>query len=314
MNARDPVSEAADDVVIRPLRSLDEYRACVELQERTWGEGFAERVPVSHLILVQRIGGIAAGAFDTAASAAAADREVVERADAADTEHRGGTLIGFVYGVTGIEDRRPVHWSDMLAVAPEHRNRGIGERLKRYQRDRLLPLGVETVYWTCDPLESRNAFLNFARLGVVCGEYRRNLYGDTDSPLHTGIGTDRFVVRWPIASARVRRRLEGSEPPPTIEDDVVASIPVVNPTRPVDDDGTLRCDPPDLSLDSPRLRIAIPADIQRLKTDAPDAALAWRRHTRTAFEHFFDRGYHAVDAVRDGDRTFYLLDGDPTLD
>lgn len=29
---------------IRPFESIDEYHACVALQEETWGHGFSERV------------------------------------------------------------------------------------------------------------------------------------------------------------------------------------------------------------------------------------------------------------------------------
>lgn len=271
----------ANDYTIRPFRTDADYDACIALQKQTWGDEFDEQVPRSHLILVQRIGGIAAGAFDA-----------------------DGTMIGFVYGLSGLEDRRPVHWSDMLAVRPEHRNRGVGDRLKRYQRERLLPLGVETVYWTFDPLESKNAYLNFSRLGVVCDEYHRNLYGDSPSPLHRGIGTDRFVVRWPIASERVARRLDGSAPAPSADE--IGSAPLVNPTR--DEDGILRSAAPDTDLDAPRVRVAVPAEIQALKAESPGTAAEWRRRTRTAFEAYFGRGYRAVEVVREGPRTCYLLE------
>ena len=106
---------------IRPFETLDELRACVELQEETWGPGFTEKVPVSLIKVSQRLGGVAAGAWD-------------ER----------GNLLGFVFGITGIEGRRPVHWSDMLAVRPELRNEGLGWRLKTYQRRVLLDRGVRT--------------------------------------------------------------------------------------------------------------------------------------------------------------------------
>ncbi|NIP80133.1 MAG: GCN5 family acetyltransferase, partial [Gemmatimonadetes bacterium] len=79
---------------------------------------------------------------------------------------------------------------------------------KAHQRELLLDRGVETVHWTFDPLEARNAHLNLRRLGAVVREYRRNVYGPSSSPLHAGIGTDRLVAEWPIASDRVARRLD----------------------------------------------------------------------------------------------------------
>ena len=71
---------------IRPLRTLDELRACVSLQRETWGNEFTDVVPASILKVSQRVGGVAAGAFDG-----------------------DDTLLGFVYGLTGVENGRIVH-------------------------------------------------------------------------------------------------------------------------------------------------------------------------------------------------------------
>src|SRR4051812_4500327 len=167
---------AAGNVTIRALASPADYAACVALQRLTWGAGFADVVPASILKVSQRMGGIAAGAF-------AAD----------------GTLLGFVYGLTGVEDGHVVHWSDMLAVRPEAQNLGLGRRLKEFQRDAMKEIGAGVIYWTYDPLVARNAHLNFNVFGVRVVEYVRDMYGsDTGSDLHRGIGTDRLVVGWPV--------------------------------------------------------------------------------------------------------------------
>ncbi|NIP92192.1 MAG: acetyltransferase, partial [Gemmatimonadetes bacterium] len=63
---------------------------------------------------------------------------------------------------------------------------------------------VTRMYWTFDPLESRNAYLNLSRLGAVVREYAPDMYGVSDSPLHRGLGTDRFVVTWELDTARVQ--------------------------------------------------------------------------------------------------------------
>lgn len=265
---------------IRPLTSHDDLQACVALQRETWGPGFSELVPAAILLVAQRIGGVAAGAFDEA-----------------------GVLQGFVFGLTGWEDGRPVHWSDMLAVRPEARNQGLGTRLKRHQRNHLLPMGVETVYWTFDPLESKNAWVNFARLGIVARDYAPNLYGDTDSPLHAGIGTDRLVALWPIASERVRTRLAGERPP---EAAAFAHAPMAVPVR-VEAD-VPRCGAARLDLEEARLRVPVPADIQSLKARDRGLALQWRECTRAAFTRYLEAGWEVRELVREGAWSSYILE------
>ena len=258
------------DVAVRPLRTPEDYAACIRLQEETWGAQFSERVPAAILKVSQRIGGVAAGAFDPA-----------------------GRLLGFVFGMTGVQDGRLVHWSDMLAVRPELRDRGLGRLLKEFQRDAVRPLGVAEIQWTYDPLVARNAHLNINRLGVRVVEYVRDMYGsDTDSALHRGLGTDRFVVGWPVADG-------GSE---AAARDVLARLPgaadgpVANSAGA---DGDL--------AGAPLLRVEIPPDVHAVQAASLERAAAWRASTRRAFEHFLTRGYAVAGFYRDADRCFYVL-------
>lgn len=242
-------------VVIRPLADLAERRECVRLQEATWGRGFADQVPPSILMIAQETGGVASGAFD------------------------GDRLVGFVFGISGIRDGRKVHWSDMLAVLPEYRDRSLGFRLKLHQRDLLLPLGVEVVLWTFDPLVARNAHLNLRRLGAVSRTYKRDLYGRSGSPVHEGIGTDRLLAEWWIAGDRVRDRLERGPPP----DEATGA------------DG------------GDAIEIAVPADIEAVRREDPALAMEWRAKLRDAFEAAFDAGYTATDLVRGEPLSRYVL-------
>lgn len=267
------------DIVIRPLQGKAEYDACLALQDRTWGAGFIERVPPTILRIAQDMGGVASGAFDP-----------------------DGRLIGFVFGITGFVDGGPMHWSDMLAVAPEARNRGVGEALKRHQRERLLERGVDVMRWTFDPLEARNAYLNLSHLGAVARDYRRDYYEGSDSPLHAGIGTDRLIVTWDMASGRVAERLSGVTRRPSFED--VAETVVLNPVIAEDPPRCAEpCDPPDAE----HVRIAVPSDIQALRDGDLSLARAWREATRHAFERAFAHGFEARELIRDGTVGWYLL-------
>lgn len=252
-------------IAIHALGSQAEYEACVELQRITWGDDFRELVAPALLQIAQKVGGVAAGAF------------VDDR------------LVGFVFGLTGIQGGSPVHWSHMLAVAVPHRDQGIGRRLKEYQRGQILALGVRRMRWTYDPLVARNAHLNLERLGVRIVEYVRDMYGETPMSRTSGIiGTDRFVVEWDLTE-----NARAQDPGPPNGSDTSPLIARLDDPLP----------------HAATVRIGIPDDIQALKDEDPTRALAWRASTRRAFEHYLGHGYAVAAFHRQrGQATWYRLD------
>lgn len=254
------------DVTLRSFASAADFEACVELQKVIWGRDFSDVVPLSILKINQKVGGVSAGAFTP-----------------------DGRILGFVWGMTGVRDGKPFHWSHMLGVAPEARDLKLGERLKWFQRELLLPLGVEDVEWTYDPLEARNAHLNLNKLGAEVKEYVEDMYaGEMGSDLARGIGTDRFIVRWRIAGPRSEK-----EPAAAFAAAPILSVQAGDEAFP-------------LPLNQ-HVRVEIPTDIQAVKEEDIDRAAAWRSSTRRAFLHYFARGYQVTAYLRDGSRRFYGL-------
>lgn len=265
-----------DHVTFRPFSSTEDFAACVELQRVIWGRDFSDVVPLSILKINQKVGGVSAGAFAP-----------------------GGRLLGFIWGMTGVRDGELFHWSHMLGVAPEARDLKLGERLKWLQRDLLLPLGVEEVEWTYDPLEARNAHLNLNKLGAEVKEYVEDMYaGEMGSELARGIGTDRCVVRWRIASPRVEAARAGRRPDEELGLATFAAAPILS-MQAGDEAYPLPL--------SPHVRVEIPSDIQAVKNEQPDLAAAFRRSTRRAFLYYLGRGYQVTAYLRDGGRRFYGL-------
>ena len=271
--------ETWGEYTIRPFSSIDDFRECVALQEETWGTGFSERVPLAILKVSQILGGVSAGAY-------AAD----------------GHLVGFVFGMTGLRGGELAHWSDMLAVRAEARDSGLGTKLKAYQRERVMEAGVRRMYWTFDPLQARNAYLNFSKLGIVVREYAQDMYGQTDSPLHRGIGTDRMIPLWILNSDRVSARLSGMERFEAPDADALprALASTGGEGDPVPSD-------PVLDIDADRMLVAIPSDLASVMDRSVELALAWRMATRAVFTHYLGAGYEARELIRGEHTSDYVL-------
>ena len=293
MNPTETLVREEGGLIFRPFASNDEYQACVDFQEETWGRGFSEKVPPAVLMIANRLGGLAAGAFN-----------------------QDGELQGFVFGLTGSVDGELVHWSDMLAVREGARDLGLGTRLKAYQREILLSRGIREMRWTFDPLQGRNAHVNFSKLGIVSREYVENMYGLTGSPLHQGVGTDRLVASWSMASERVASRLSGTNPPPLKARhagvrEVVSVREGASPGgRPFMESMTEAFPSPGevvLGLTDPLLFLPIPVDIEEIMRAQLPLAIRWREATREAFLHYLSRGYVIREFLRGPVLSSYLL-------
>lgn len=210
---------------------------------------------------------------------------------------------GFVFGFLGIYDYHFRHHSHMLAVRAPHRHTGLAVALKEGQRDHCLDQGVDTIAWTMDPLEARNAHFNFAKLGAFARTYSRDHYGPMPDKLNAGLPSDRLYVEWRIATDHADTRLRGGDAMPALED---AEREGVRYLLAADGDRPGR---PGAVAGDGHLLVAIPPDIQSLKARDRELALAWRHAVRDALEPAFASGYAAVEHLRsvDGSRGAYLL-------
>lgn len=175
----------ASSVIVRSCHRIDEFEAMVDLEVEVWGFGQRDVVPSQMYVVAVKTGGQVIGAF---------------------LEEK---LIGFALAYPGIRDGQPYLHSHMAAVLPQFRDLGIGRSLKLAQRDDALARGIDLIEWTFDPLQTRNAYFNICRLGIVCRRYLLDVYGSTSSPLHAGLPTDRLVAEWHLKSDRVVRILAG---------------------------------------------------------------------------------------------------------
>ena len=162
----------------------------------------------------------------------------------------------------------------MLAVKHAYRNFNLGYKLKLAQREAVLAQNINVITWTFDPLQSLNAYFNFAKLGVIAERYVVNFYGEEATSFLHQTGTDRFWVKWILNSERVIKRLNK-----------------------------------DMSLEEPadKVLIEIPGDINAVHEESPERAREWRERTRRQFTEAVDAGYVVRDFYREADRGVYIL-------
>ena len=252
--------------------TIADFHACEDVQAAVWGGSEREIVPYDILRAIARAGGTVSGAWD------------------------GNRLVGMAVSFVAWDASGAYHHSHLLAVLPEYRRWGVGERLKMAQRDAVLAQGLDRITWTFDPLESANAHLNFAKLGVVSRIYLPDYYGAMPEALNAGLPSDRLLVEWHIRSPHVLGRLATNAPDQ-------AAIPLVSPAAldapyllSMAPDGSPKTPPSFKGMEAERAgRIEIPADIQAMKTTAPTRALAWRMATRAAFTDALARGLTITD-------------------
>ena len=251
-------------------------RAVEDLQQEIWGVSEREIVSFMMLIPTLAVGGALLGAWD------------------------GDALIGFSYGFIGQENGRVTLHSDMLGVKPGYRDEQLGYRLKLAQRERALAAGIDRVTWTFDPLQSRNAHLNFAKLGVVATAYKPDFYGPSSSKLHRG-GTDRLWLNWNLDSPRVLARLaQTAQATPPDAPRVLQAAPDGEPQAV---DFVWATAPTQVLLEIPLL-------IAEWQKDNLPRVARWRAATRQAFAQAFAQAFQVTEFYRRIDETprgAYLL-------
>jgi len=241
------------EIVIRKCDRFEQLQACVGLQREIWAEADLEVEPVTAFVVAAMTGGQVLGAFEK------------------------GNLVGFTLAVVGIRNGAAYFHSHMTGVAAAYRDRGIGRRLKLFQRDDAMARGIRLIEWTFDPLETRNAHFNLNCLGAICRRYLPNLYGVTTSPLHRGLPTDRLVAEWQLDSPRVVAAVN----------ELTADAETQHPER--------------------ATTIQFPAELERWLQEGSPNLLPVQTRTREEFARWFAKGFAAVSLTTSPSGPAYQL-------
>jgi len=270
-----PEPKTKPAIVIRDLQSFEDLKQVEAVEREVWGLSERDALPLTLAVATQQAGSIWLGAFD------------------------GAALVGFAFGFLGIEQGQAMVHSHMLAVRQPYRDRDVGYNLKLAQRERALALRINDfriseMTWTFDPLQSKNAHLNFGKLGVVSNAYKIDFYGpETSSILHRN-STDRLWVKWPITSRRMQSRLQGNNNRSEVLDALSRLTPLIR----FNGDGKPgRTDLP-AALSRQRIAIEIPSDTSSLEQTDPALAREWRQATRWAFTEALKAGFIVAEFCR----------------
>ena len=265
-----PAPNSAPQIVIRDLKTYDDFSRLKSVEKEVWGMDDEDTMPITLAVAEKAAGNIFIGAFDK------------------------DTLVGFAFGFLGREHGQTMIHSHMLAVLDAYRQSDLGARLKHAQRERTLAMGIQEMTWTFDPLQSRNAHFNFAKLGVVSDTYKVDFYGpQTSSMLHRN-GTDRLWVRWLLNSRRVRDRISGK----STRAETLDALRLLAPLVRFNGDGRpVRADL-GASLGRERVSIEIPGEILDVERTDMGLAREWRDATRWAFREAIKAGFFVQEFCR----------------
>jgi len=257
-------------LTIRDLTSIADLTQAIEVEKEVWGSDDLDLMSLTFAIAASEAGNLWIGAFD------------------------GPKLAGYAFAFHALEEGKPSLHSHMLAVREQYREYDLGTKLKLAQRERALALHLHEITWTFDPLQSKNAHLNFAKLGVVCDKYKVDFYGASTSSLLHQNSTDRLWVKWPIASRRVEDRLRGKDH----RAEMLDALSTVQPLVRFNGEGKPARSDLAAALARQRASIEIPSNIGAIEQADPLLAKEWRQATRWAFSESLKANFFVAEFCR----------------
>jgi predicted GNAT superfamily acetyltransferase len=267
-------TSAKADVELRELVELDDLREVAQLYAVVWSRNGDPIMPAELLRALAHAGNYVTGAY------------------------ANGQLVGALSGFFGRDDRELHLHSHILGVLPEAQGRSVGFILKQHQRAWCLQRGITLVNWTFDPLVARNAYFNMTKLGADAGRYYRNFYGEMNDAINSGEESDRLYVEWRLTSPKAEAASRGDAREPDF-----TTLESLGSTVVLDEDERGR--PVTYPSNGRSVLLSrVPRDIVALRTEAPDAARAWRKAQREALGDAMEEGYRVLGVTKLG---WYVL-------
>lgn len=243
-------------MTIRECISVDDFQQCIELERAVWKDADIGIMPIRLYMISRACNAPTIGAFEPS-----------------------GRLVGFVHTMLALRDGHVAYHSHLAAVIETRRHQDIGFRMKLAQRQRAIEQGVSLIFWTFDPLQSRNAHLNINKLGAIIGRYEVNYYSEGLSTVFDAdVPSDRVFAEWWVSSPYVESVLNGVRP----------------------------------HFEGATEFVVIPEDIGAVRARSVDEHLKWRIRVRQDFQSKLARGLIARGFERQEGTSRYLFGPDET--
>jgi len=262
------VAARAAGVTVRELTVLDELEAAVALYADIWGRGDNPPLSLELLRAFGKAGNYVSGAFE------------------------GDRLVGACVGFFSAPAQDALH-SHIAGVSRSALGHSIGFALKLHQRSWAMRRGVADVVWTFDPLVSRNAYFNLAKLAAETVEYLPNFYGPMSDTINGKDDSDRLLVRWRLRDEAVVAACAGRHAMIRVADELAAGAVV---GLGIGEDGG----PVAGRRDADTVLVGVPLDIEVLRLADPALAARWRLAVREALSTLLADGSRVVGFDRDG--------------
>jgi predicted GNAT superfamily acetyltransferase len=274
MNAEEAAVLAADaaGVVLREVSTLADIDAIVRLYGDLWGREKNPPVTVELLRAFAKAGNYIGGAFD------------------------GDELLGACVGFFAAPPEESLH-SHIAGVSRAARGRNVGFALKLHQRAWAMERNVPVISWTFDPLVSRNAHFNVAKLQAQPREYLPDFYGDMADQINGRDASDRLLVRWRLDAPAVVAACAGEAPVADARAERERGAVVV---LGADAAGAPETGPAEGAVQL----VAVPTDIERMRVEDPALAGRWRAALRDVLSGLMADGAEVTGYDRTG---WYIL-------
>ena len=266
----------SDRAEYRLLDDMRDLEALVQLELEIWQLPPLDAAPAALMVAFNHNGGLVIGGYWEERLVALALAFVARRGD----EFR--------------------LWSHMAGVHADYQGRGMGRGIKLAQRRFALERGYSRIGWTYDPLLRGNANFNLRLLGAAANIYHVNHYGEMQDAINAGLPSDRLEVHWDLRDERVATLADGGQAPLSVQD---APFLVE-----MDADGAPLANVAALAQRPSQCRIEIPREVDEMRQERPERAMAWRLALREALCAAFAAGYIAQDFAHQGARCWYVLE------